>query len=115
MACYESGTVISLADREAITLPDVRGATLRVTQGILWLTEENERRDVVLRAGDNFVVESSGNTVVEAQNDAMFCVVGRRALALRPAASARSQNAKRGALGALAAYFTAPPRQLPYV
>lgn len=35
MACYESGTVISLANREAITLPDVRGATLRVAKGTL--------------------------------------------------------------------------------
>jgi hypothetical protein len=31
MACYETGTVITLPAREAITLPHVGGTTLRVT------------------------------------------------------------------------------------
>jgi len=92
MACYESGTVIGLANREAITLPGVRGATLRVTQGILWLTEEAGGRDIVLRAGDNFVVESDGDTVVEAQTDATFCVVGRKAAGLALPVRAKRQT-----------------------
>jgi hypothetical protein len=91
MACFETGTVISLASREAITLPDVKGATLRVTRGIVWLTQENDRKDVVLRPGDNWVIEADGDTVVEAQDNAMLCVVGRRAARLRlPARSRRS-------------------------
>src|SRR5690349_1693763 len=83
MACYESATVIRLASREAITLPDIRGTTLRVTRGTLWLTQEHDRGDVVLRAGDNFVVESDGKTVVEAQDDATFAVVGSAGAKLR--------------------------------
>ncbi|HLX28983.1 MAG TPA: DUF2917 domain-containing protein [Casimicrobiaceae bacterium] len=111
MACYESGTVISLANREAITLPDVRGATLRVTRGTLWLTEEHDHHDIVLRAGDNFVVEFDGDTVVEAQNDAVFCVVGNgtRALKLPQRAHRRS-----GLLDTLATLFRAPARPAPY-
>jgi DUF2917 family protein len=77
MACYETRTVVNLADREAITLPDVRGATLRVLRGMLWLTEERQRSDVLLRAGDNFVVEFNGDTVVEAKSDTRFTIVGR--------------------------------------
>ena len=77
MACFETGTVVSLAAREAITLPDIRGATLRVTRGTVWLTQEGDRNDVVLRAGDNWVVERDGGTVVEAQDGVTFCVVGR--------------------------------------
>ena len=69
MACFESGTVVSLDAREAVTLPGIRGATLRVTQGTLWLTQEGDPNDIVLRAGDNFVVESAGVTVVEALGD----------------------------------------------
>jgi len=112
MACFESGTVISLPAREAITLPHVGGATLRVTQGVLWLTEENDRHDVVLRRGDNWVVESNGDTVVEAQNDAVFCIVGRTAATL--ALPARVKRAP-GILANLAASLMLPPRQLPYV
>jgi DUF2917 family protein len=106
MACFETGTVVSLAAREAITLPDIRGATLRVTRGTLWLTQEHDRGDVVLRTGDAFVVESDGATVVEAQDDVTFCVMGMAGARLRLPATAR-----RGAnlWAALAAALT-PPR-----
>jgi len=77
MACYEAGTIIELDAREAVTLSDVRGSTLRVTRGTLWLTQENDRNDVILRTGDNWVVERQGATVLEAQDDAIVCVVGR--------------------------------------
>jgi hypothetical protein len=112
MACFESGTVVALPAREAITLPHVRGATLRVTRGTLWLTEENNRNDVVLRPGDNWLVESDGDTVVEAQNDAVFCVLGRKAASLVLPPRARRQP---GIFANLAASFLTPPRQLPYV
>jgi hypothetical protein len=111
MACYESGTVISLANREAITLPDVRGATVRVTKGTLWLTEEHDHHDIVLRAGDNFVIEFDGDTVVEAQNDAVFCVVGNGTKTLKLPQRAHRRN---GLLDTLAAFFRAPARPVPY-
>lgn len=112
MACFESGTVVSLPAREAITLPHVGGATLRVTQGALWLTEERNRQDVMLRPGDNWVVESNGDTVVEAQNDAVFCIVGRPGIVLDLPARAKPHA---GLLSAFAAFFIAPPRHhVPY-
>lgn len=78
MACFEPGTIIEMTAREAVALQDVRGATLRVTRGTLWLTQEKDRNDIVLRVGDNWVVERDGATVLEAQDDAIVCVVGRR-------------------------------------
>ena len=111
MACFDSGTIVTLPAREAITLPHVGGTTLRVTQGVIWLTEENGGRDVVLRPGDNWVVESDGDTVVEAQNDAVFCVVGRKAEALKLPGGPR----RRGRIAkTLASFFAAPARQAPY-
>ena len=77
MACYEAGTIIELDAREAVTLNDVRGSILRVTRGTLWLTQENDSHDVILRSGDNWVVERQGATVLEAQEDVVLCVVGR--------------------------------------
>ncbi|HEX8741173.1 MAG TPA: DUF2917 domain-containing protein [Casimicrobiaceae bacterium] len=77
MSCFETGTVVSLATREVVTLPDARGAVVRVRQGILWVTQHGSQQDIVLRGGDNWVVERNGATVVEAQNDAVFCVAGK--------------------------------------
>src|SRR5574338_1631090 len=76
MRTYEAGTVVSLAPHEIVTLADVRGAVVRVRQGTLWVTQYGSAQDVVLRDGDNWVVERNGATVVQAQNDAVFSVVG---------------------------------------
>ncbi|MBS0326480.1 MAG: DUF2917 domain-containing protein [Proteobacteria bacterium] len=94
MSCFETGTVVSLEPHEAVTLPDVRGATLRVTRGTLWVTQDGSRHDVVLRGGDSWVVERDGATVVEAQNDALFCVAGTPALDYRDAVA--GHRARRG-------------------
>ena len=55
----------------------VRGALLRVTRGTLWITQENDPRDLVLRTGDTWVVERNGLTIVEAQADTTVCIGGR--------------------------------------
>ena len=79
MACFESGTVVEMAAREAVTLQNVQGATVRVTRGTVWLTQEDDGKDVILRVGDNWMVERDGATVLESQDgDAIVCVVGRR-------------------------------------
>ena len=112
MACFETGTVITLPAREALTLPHVAGATLRVTRGVVWLTEEKDAHDIVLRAGDNWVVESNGDTVVEAQNDAVFCVVGDKAAHVALPARVKRHN---GIFASFVQSLVAPPRHLPYV
>jgi hypothetical protein len=76
MACFNHATIVDLAARETLSLPDFRGTTLRVTRGTLWITQQDDTQDVVLRAGDNWVVERNGLTLVEAQNDATFCAIG---------------------------------------
>jgi len=92
MASIRSGTLIDLGSREAITLRDIRGSTLRVTRGTLWLTQENDPADVILRTGDNWVVERQGATVLEAQDDAMVWVVGREVDAVRTPVKAQTMD-----------------------
>lgn len=75
MACFETGTVVRLGSREAITLADIRGATLQVTRGALWVTQQRDPKDIVLRVGDSWAVERNGDTVVEALDDASFRMV----------------------------------------
>ncbi|MDE2208421.1 MAG: DUF2917 domain-containing protein [Betaproteobacteria bacterium] len=81
MARFETGTVVCLASREAVTLADIRGATLRVTRGTLWLTQQRDRRDIVLQVGDRWAVEHDGDTVVEALGDTCFSMVAPHAAA----------------------------------
>ncbi len=71
--------VIELASGELAELRDVRGATLRVTRGTLWVTQDRDVRDVVLRAGDVWTVERDGLTLVEAQGAAALAIVGTAA------------------------------------
>ena len=113
MACLETGTVVRLGSREAITLADIRGATLRVTRGALWVTQQRDRRDIVLRVGDSWAVERDGDTVVGAQGDTTFCIVapyGAAPIRL-PARTARVSRF----LGAIVAWLHAPQRNgVPY-
>jgi hypothetical protein len=77
MARYQSGTLINLDHHEAVSLDDVKGATVRLLRGTLWVTQHHDPQDIVLRGGDNWVVERDGRTVLEAQEDAVVYVVGR--------------------------------------
>ncbi|HQR12554.1 MAG TPA: DUF2917 domain-containing protein [Casimicrobiaceae bacterium] len=117
MACFEHGTIIGMKPRETVTLPDLRGTTLRVTRGTLWITQEGDPQDIVLRDGDTWTIERDGLTIVEAQSDSSFCVVGRRVETLiRNRANARGSSAWDRARDAAAAFFLTPSRSpAPYV
>ncbi len=113
MACFETGTVVRLGSREAITLSDIRSATLRVTRGTLWVTQDKNPQDIVLRTGDNWAVERDGDTVIEARGGATFCIVARYAAA--PTGLPARSGGTRRLLGALAARLQAPRRRtVPY-
>jgi hypothetical protein len=76
MLCNGYDHVLDLADGDLVELRDVRGATVRVTRGTLWITQDRDVRDVVLRTGDVWTIERDGLTLAEAQGAATFCVVG---------------------------------------
>src|SRR6516165_1247424 len=89
--------VWDLAPDELVKLDGARGTTVRVTQGALWITLENDTRDVVLEAGDVFTIDRGGLTLVEAQGRATVCVMGRpidevHVRPREPAAHARIAN-----------------------
>jgi hypothetical protein len=116
MACFEHGTIIDLASRETVRLPDIRGATLRVTRGTAWITQQNDTQDVVLRAGDTWVVEHDGLTLLEAQSAATVCIVGRRLSApVARAAQDRGASWWRNAWSVVARVAAGPQRSpVPY-
>ena len=77
MNCNGYTKVWDLTAGELVQLDGARGTTLRVTRGVLWITLENDLRDVVLAAGDTFTIDRDGLTLVEAQDVTSVCVLAR--------------------------------------
>jgi len=76
MLCNGYDKVLELSHGDLAELNDARGSTVRVTKGTIWMTQEQDTQDVVLRAGDVWTVERQGLTLLEAQGDALVCIVG---------------------------------------
>ena len=77
MVCDGYTKVWDLAPDELVRLDGARGTTLRITRGTVWITLEDDTRDVVLTAGDVFTIDRGGLTLVEAQRRSTVCVMGR--------------------------------------
>lgn len=118
MPCFEPGVTLDLAKRDNLPLRDVQGTLLRVTRGSLWVTQENDPRDLVLHTGDTWMVERGGLTIVEAQADSTVCIAGRRAdavLAARRTADLRPATFRARLRRAVESFFApASPRTVPY-
>jgi hypothetical protein len=94
MACNGYDKVWELASGELVQLDDARGATLRVTRGLLWITLQDDLRDVVLAAGDSFTIDRDGLTLAEAQDATVACVRAWRGNEIR-SSERRPQLAER--------------------
>ena len=91
MLCDGYTKIWELAPNELVRLDGAEGTTLRVTRGTLWITLENDTRDIVLTAGDSYMIDRDGLTLVEAQSASTVCVLAHdlqdgRQVASRPAA-----------------------------
>jgi hypothetical protein len=81
MLCTGYTKVWELARNEIVRLDGARGTTLRVTSGGLWITLENDKRDIVLTAGDSYTIDRGGLTLVEAQDKSTVCVLASHKIA----------------------------------
>ena len=105
MLCTGYTKVWKLAPSELVRMDGARGTTLRVTRGTLWITLEDDTRDVVLTAGDSYLIDRDGLTLVEAQSASTVCVLahqGQRAVETRHFAD---RATKPGFAGWLASKF----------
>ena len=65
-----------LLDRwQTLELDDAAGATAVVDQGVVWITMENDRRDIVLGAGQSFEVAKNGKTLLHAETPSTLHIV----------------------------------------
>jgi len=57
------------------TVRNGRGALLQCLAGTLWLTQEDDQRDIVLEAGEEKLIEHDGLSIVSALSDASFLLL----------------------------------------
>jgi hypothetical protein len=90
MLCDGYDDIWDLEPGELVRLENARGTTLRVTRGTVWITLQNDTRDIVLDAGDVFTIDRGGLTLAESQGASTVCVMARglQATHVRPGARA---------------------------
>ncbi len=64
-----------LPARTTLQLDDAQGTVISVASGTVWLTMENDTRDVVLTSGMRFEVDRSGRTIIAAEEDTRVALV----------------------------------------
>jgi len=94
-------TSINMTERDTITVVDGKGARVAVQRGKVWLTQEHDTRDVLLRTGESFTLDRDGTAIVEALADAEVNFDAPDAETTATVASAGSRRG-RGHLTALA-------------
>lgn len=98
MNCFRNGSAVQLARNQVATTRDAKGALLRVTRGVVWITQERDPQDTVLRAGDNWLLERDGLTVIQAHLDATFCLEGATVFEQTPISPANGLRTRARAL-----------------
>lgn len=77
MRCLGYPDTYDLADGETLELLDGTGTALRIARGMVWITMERDTRDIVLAAGDTFVIDRPGLTLIAAQAPTTLCAMTR--------------------------------------
>jgi hypothetical protein len=67
---------IALQRGQFLRVVNGAGSTLTAHGGSVWITEQDNPRDVVLRAGQNMTLRRSGVALVEAFEDASIFLEG---------------------------------------
>jgi hypothetical protein len=93
-----SATELSLQRRQTLSLADPVGVHIAVRRGSLWVTQDHDRRDIVLRTGESITFKVAAPVIVQALDAA--CID----LSQAPVA-ARSPRAAQGWLRELGAAF----------
>ena len=95
-----------LSGRSTLQLDDAEGTVIAVESGCLWVTMENDTRDIILTPGMRFEVDRGGRTIVAAEEDSRFGLLepshsaeGVAAWMARKLAAALGRRVPRRALG----------------
>lgn len=72
-ACPDRLTLL-LGECDLLTLADAIGSVVTVRSGSVWITQEREAVDHVVRAGERFRIDRGGRTVLQAFGEAEVSV-----------------------------------------
>lgn len=101
-----NGSPLVLHRLQRLGLVDAAGTVAKVVSGRLWITLENDRRDIFLAAGDSWTIDRDGLTLVQAEERATLVLTDAR----KRRAAWRSRIAK-----SIARWFTRSSRAVvPY-
>ena len=70
-------STIQLAEGNLISLPDAKGSTIAVLWGSIWLTQDGDRRDHEVNAGESFNVNGDGMVVISAFENSALTILQR--------------------------------------
>ncbi len=96
-----AGTV-HLGRTQHLPLHDRAGWTVRALCGTAWITQDGDLRDIVLEAGDAFVLDRNGSALVSALNETRVSITRD---ADRPAQQKRAEPVPVPARGGVRAAF----------
>lgn len=65
-----------LAGQQTLRLVQARATRIRCTAGVLWLTVTGDPADIVLHAGQSYLVRSDGRVVIESQGEGRLRLEG---------------------------------------
>ena len=66
---------INLARGYLIRIEDARDMQVRVEKGLVWITQESDTRDVMLRSGECFRLDRDGIALIEACGREAFSLI----------------------------------------
>jgi len=69
---------IALPARTMHRIEDGKGSTVTCAKGVAWITQANDRRDIILSPGQSFTLDKQGLAVVFALKDAVLTVAARQ-------------------------------------
>lgn len=69
-----SDCAVHLQGDQHMRLRDARGWQVKSVNGTVWLTQEGDSRDIVLKKGQSFVLDRDGTALLSALHDADLCL-----------------------------------------
>jgi quercetin dioxygenase-like cupin family protein len=66
--------VIELEPHAVLPLHDASGAKIACLEGVLWITQQDDRNDFVLEAGESLILEKEGEALVQALQGSRIAV-----------------------------------------
>lgn len=65
---------IRLQRDQHLRIRDAQGWQVKALNGTVWITQEGDSRDIVIRDGQTFALDRDGTTLLSALNDADLCL-----------------------------------------